>query len=230
MPADSLLWSELGWLFVLPFLVLLPLYLRAGNQQKFRRNTILKLLLSGLCCLCAWLGWLLVSGAAQPSRWLIGLALAAGIVGDYYLQYIRHDIRKFVTGIVWFGLTQLLLTAWLLWQYGPSWWGLLITALIVAAVQLVIYQQKWQMGAARWPLTIYMTLISFMMSQAVLALVRHQPPTLGMWLLAGGAVLFVLSDLLLGSSNYNSRLQKLHNPSLICYFLAILLIALSNWY
>ena len=89
---------------LIPFALCFLLYIRQENQYRFRAATALKITLTMTLTLC-----LAVALARRFSPVLltaaVGMLLCAG--GDFYLQYIRRDVRKFTKGIVLFGLGQL---------------------------------------------------------------------------------------------------------------------------
>lgn len=223
-------WNEMNYvplLFIIPFAVLLPLYIRAENQGGFKKPTVLKLLLSGLCVLCALVGYVFWGFSLEASRVLIVIALVFGFFGDYYLQFIQLNEKKYLAGLVFFSLTQLFLIACLCTQYGVSWLEFIITALVATGALLLIKRQKWELGKSGVPLVVYLLLLVFMASKAVLALFGGAAVTVSSICFASGAVLFVISDLLTGINNYTSGKNVLGSVHLLAYFCGILLIALS---
>ena len=217
-------------LFAVPLLVMLPFYLHARNRNAFLKSTILKLLLSGLCTLCALLGFILWGIHHDASRVLIVIALLCAIFGDYYLQFLQLDTRKLAVGIVWFTLTHVFLIVFLCLKQGISWPEFILAAVMVAGVQLIMIRQKWELGRARALLTLYILIIAFMTSKAVLALFVSPAVTLSAALMATGAVLLALSDILLGKKSFVSDRKSPPNLHLIIYFCGLFLVALSSWY
>lgn len=219
--------------YILPaFFVLLPIYLNAERQKNFESATTLKLILSTLCTISAFLGFLYTLLALEVffvPQLLVFLALFAAIFGDYYLQFIRLDAKKFNRGIFCFAITQVFLIAMLILQNGILWIEFVITVVVLLLVLLLMKKQKWELGQAEKPLTIYTILLVFMASKAVTALIlgnRSAPDIL----LAAGGVLFLLSDLFLGIWNYRTDKRAHANLNWITYFVGIMLISLSNCY
>jgi uncharacterized membrane protein YhhN len=219
-----------GLLFLVPFFVLLPVYLHIRRQERLKEATVLKLTLSGLCTLCALLGFMLWGVRVDPSRILIVAALACAFVGDYFLLFIQTDEKKLKIGIVCFALTQILLIVFLCRGHGVSWPEFALTAAVIACVQLLVKAQKWELGRAKVFLSIYLLMVSFMVSKALVALFVSGTVTVLMCLMATGAVLFLLSDLRLGKNNFQADKNTRSALHLVLYFCGILLIALGCWY
>ena len=220
--------SFIPLLFIVPFFALLPFYIRAEKQERFNKATTLKLILSGLCCLCALTGYLAGGIKVDSLRILIVIGLAWAVLGDFFLQYIRLDEKKYILGILSFSVTQLCLNIYLTLCYGLSWLEFILTALINIMVFILMITQKWVLGSARIPLSVYTLLLAFMTSKSILVMLYNDftPSTVTM---ATGAILFMTSDILLGIWNYHTN-RRLHaNFCWISYFSAILLISLSTW-
>ena len=213
-------------IFVALLAILLPIYLRAERLSGFKKATRLKLILSGLCAICALLGFL-TGDISDISRLLVVIALVFAIFGDYYLQYIRLDAKKFILGISAFGITQIFLIISLILRTGFSLFGIALAAIFSLSILLLMIKQKWKLGKERWPLTCYTMLLSYMTSKAILALVGDTI-TVNAILMAAGGTLFLTSDFFLGIWNYHTD-KRLHlNLCWITYFCAIMFIALSN--
>jgi uncharacterized membrane protein YhhN len=220
-------------IFVVPFVVLLPVYLltehRIGREPRgFKRATALKVTLSGLCTLCAVLGFIIWGVHDEPVRVFIPIALMCAVVGDYFMQFIRLDEKKLAIGVFFFALTQIFLVVFLCLHYGVSWPEFAIAAGIIALALVLMVIQKWDLGKVKWPLIGYSLVLAFMVSKAILPLFGGTGVTAQTVLLAAGAVLFIISDIRLATKNFSDR--KVTGPKLhlIPYFCALLLIALSS--
>ncbi|MDR2035182.1 MAG: lysoplasmalogenase [Coriobacteriales bacterium] len=218
-------------IFTVAVVVLMPVYLlaevRSGSQPKgFQKATALKMTISGLCALCALVGYLLWGMPEEPVRAFIPLALVCSVAGDYYLQFISLDSRKLQTGILFFALTQLFLIVYLCLHYGVSWPEFALAAALTGSFLVVVFRRVLVLGKVQWPLVSYVALLGFMVSKAVLPLFGATI-TLSLVLLAGGALLFITSDLLLGIKNFSKRKKAGAKLHLIPYFCALLLLALS---
>lgn len=125
---------------LIPFTICFLLYIRQENLYRFRTATALKITLTMTLAVC-----LIVALARDFSPVLlaaaVGMLLCSG--GDFYLQYIRRDVRKFTRGIILFGLGQVcnITALFLLAPY--HWSGLaVLAALLALAVALK--------GIGRW--------------------------------------------------------------------------------
>ena len=217
---------------ILVFIVLLPIYLHSEEHSGFKKATTLKLILSGVCSLTALLG-LILNAVGETHvdipRVLVVLALGCAFFGDYYLQFIRLDEKKYNIGIMCFASTQIFLIVFLCLQHGVSWPEFILAAVIVVCMQLLMVMQKWVLGRAKIPLSIYTLLLAFMTGKAVMALFGDSF-SWSVGLIAVGAVLFMTSDVFLGINNYKADKRILANLNWITYFCGIFLIALSNWF
>ena len=213
-------------IFIIIFVVLLPIYLRAERLSGFKKATALKLILSGLCTVCALFGF--ISGDMYDiSRLFIVVAMVFAIFGDYYLQYIRLNENKFNLGISAFGMTQIFLIISLSLRNGFSLFEIILTAIFSLSVLLLMIKQKWELGKAKIPLNCYTLLLTYMTSKAIMALFGDSITVNAIFMAAGG-VLFLTSDFFLGIWNYHTD-KRLHvNLCWIAYFCAIMCIALSN--
>ena len=218
--------NYLSLVFAIPFAVLLPLYIKAENQGGFKKPTTLKVLLSGLCALCALTGYILWGKHIDASRVLIVCALASAILGDYYLQFIQLDEKKYTRGLEFFSLTQFFFIVFLCALHGVAWPEIVITTAIAASALVIIKQQKWQLGDSKGPLMVYLFLLVFMTCKAVLAVFGDGGASVSNSLFAAGAVCFIVSDVLLGFNNYQTK-NSFGSLHLVAYFCALLLIALS---
>ena len=201
------------------FAAILAVYLwaeaRNNGKNGFARATGLKLTLSGLFCVAGIFSYgmlYMVGSVTMPPQFFILLGLFAGLAGDFFLQYIRLDTITylFITGI-------------------PDVLGSVLTGVITAAVLVLVLvlmkKQSWKLGREQAALTIYTVLLSFMTARAIVNLLWQ--PSLSSGLFALGAVLFLVSDFLLGIWNYNTSKRAHANLNWITYFAGMLLIALS---
>lgn len=220
------------------YAVILVLYLNAEKKNDgtsgFRRATGLKLTLSGLFCLAGVVSYYaLVNGNSLRSdlffnmQLLIVLGLFAAVGGDFFLQYIRRDNQKYRIGIGCFMATQILfLVSMSVINLMNGWLPtVLIAAAILVCALLLMKKQNWQPGREKGMLTGYTILLAFMTAKAIATLVQDM--TVGSLLMALGAILFLVSDLLLGVWNYHTGKRAHANLNWITYFSGMMLIALS---
>lgn len=220
---------------VIAFAVILVFYLFAEKKNDgkngFKKATALKLTLSGLFCLVGIISYYLLYNyntygqIYQKMQMIVMISLFVAFAGDFFLQYIRLDIKKFKIGITCFSITQVLLIIAMGVIYSISWKEFVITAVALVLFLLLMKKQNWQLGEAQKILTIYTILISFMASKSVMVFVSDA--TQGTLLFMIGAILFLVSDLLLGIWNYSSNKRVHANLNWITYFSGLMLIALS---
>ena len=199
---------------LIPFALCFLLYIRQENQYRFRAATALKITLTMTLAVC-----LAVSLVRQFSPALLaaalGMLLCAG--GDFFLQYIRRDVRKFTWGIVLFGLGQIgNITA--LSLLAPFHWSALavLAALLALAVALKGMGQ-WDTSANDPWLTVYTVLVAATAAKSLsVALAFAGMP--GGLLLGLGGMLFFLSDMVLGIWNYQKNHILLADLNWLLYF------------
>ncbi|MCL2529817.1 MAG: lysoplasmalogenase [Coriobacteriia bacterium] len=229
---DSMLMIYAG-IFTVAFLVALPIYLRAEDKiadgpRAFKKAALLKITVSGICALCALLGFFIWGMHVNLVLALVSVALICSVVGDYFLQYIVLDEKKFKIGILFFALTQVFLSVFLSLYHGIGWPEFVIAALVVGGTWIIVTKLKWELGETKYPLLVYVGLLVFMVSKSVLALFSGEGITLSLALMAAGAVLFVVSDALLGIKYFAGGKESRSKLYLIAYFCAIFLIAQST--
>ena len=200
---------------VLMFTVLMPAYL----HTKQGGETIRALILKGLCTLMAVLLCLVgawQSGTADSWWMVVGLSLC--LVGDVVLGI------QFVGGVCAFLLGHLCYITAFLNKAPFSLWSITAFIGILMVIIRLFYRFIKKMGNLQIPLCIYATVISAMLSIAIIL-----PFTIGKcgFLPAAGAALFVLSDLLLLRNMLVQKTQFSDSFSLTCYYLGQYLLALS---
>lgn len=201
-------------LVLIPFALCFLLYIRQENQYRFRAATALKLLLTLTLAAC-----LIAALARRFSPALLtaaaGMLLCAG--GDFFLQYIRRDVRKFTKGIVLFGLGQMCNIAALSqlaafhWSAAAALAGLLTMAIALKGVG------RWNTAANDPWLTIYTVLVAATAAKSLSAAIVLAGTTGGLLLGAGG-LLFFLSDMVLGIWNYQKTHILLADLNWLLYF------------
>ena len=199
---------------LIPFTICFLLYIRQENLYRFRTATALKITLTMTLAVC-----LIVALARDFSPVLlaaaVGMLLCSG--GDFYLQYIRRDVRKFTRGIILFGLGQVCnITA--LFLLAPYHWSSLavLAALLALAVALKGIG-RWVTSANEPWLTIYTVLVAMTAAKSLsVAIVLAGKP--GGLLLGLGGLLFFLSDMVLGIWNYRKNHILLADLNWLLYF------------
>ena len=199
---------------LIPFTICFLLYIRQENLYRFRTATALKITLTMTLAVC-----LIVALARDFSPVLlaaaVGMLLCSG--GDFYLQYIRRDVRKFTRGIILFGLGQVcnITALFLLAPY--HWSGLAVLAALLALAVALKGIGRWDTSANEPWLTIYTVLVAMTAAKSLsVAIVRAGKP--GGLLLGLGGLLFFLSDMVLGIWNYRKNHILLADLNWLLYF------------
>ena len=199
---------------LIPFTICFLLYIRQENLYRFRTATALKITLTMTLAVC-----LIVALARDFSPVLlaaaVGMLLCSG--GDFYLQYIRRDVRKFTRGIILFGLGQVcnITALFLLAPY--HWSGLAVLAALLALAVAPKGIGRWDTSANEPWLTIYTVLVAMTAAKSLsVAIVLAGKP--GGLLLGLGGLLFFLSDMVLGIWNYRKNHILLADLNWLLYF------------
>lgn len=199
---------------LIPFTICFLMYIRQENLYRFRTATALKITLTMTLAVC-----LIVALARDFSPVLlaaaVGMLLCSG--GDFYLQYIRRDVRKFTRGIILFGLGQVcnITALFLLAPY--HWSGLAVLAALLALAVALKGIGRWDTSANEPWLTIYTVLVAMTAAKSLsVAIVLAGKP--GGLLLGLGGLLFFLSDMVLGIWNYRKNHILLADLNWLLYF------------
>lgn len=239
MQTDSMMSWQTGniitWVILAAYVVVLCFYLNAekhnDGKNGFKKATALKLSLSGMFCAVAFISAYLLryystrSDIYHYAQLFVAIALCLAFCGDYFLQYIRLDVKKYKIGIRFFMACQIVLIAVMCIIYRVWWPEFVIMVVVLLLVLLLMKKQNWQLGEEQKVVTAYTILLVFMASKAVV--VMFEEKTVGTVLFAAGAVLFLVSDMFLGIWNYGTSKRRHANLNWITYFAGTMLIALS---
>jgi uncharacterized membrane protein YhhN len=153
---------------------------------------------------------------------LAGLALSLG--GDVVLMF--SSSRAFRTGLILFALAHIAygVTLSLLVGFRRADW--ISAAILLALGTAVYFYLAPGLGEMKGPVIAYMLLISFMVHRAISAFWSDAFSPAQAWMLAVGAVLFWISDLILAIVRFRRPFRH-HRLSLVAYYAGQLLIALS---
>lgn len=169
-------------------------------------------------CLAAWVSQL---GRGRSTR-AIGVGLLFSALGDVLLDY---DPSYFLAGLGAFLLAHLAYTTGFLREsrrQAP------FAALPFAAWgALGFLAMRNGLGSMAIPVVVYLTAICVMMWRAAALVGRSGRPQGHEWLALGGAVLFGLSDTLIGLDRFRSPIEGVHLPIMVLYWLGQLGIAAS---
>jgi hypothetical protein len=205
---------------LIPFAAIFIVYITQENSYHFRAATTLKVLLTAL--LAGWVLWSLLHSFSLPR--LLGLVgLVCAIWGDYYLQYVKRDNRKFVRGVIAFVLTQVFYLAAFHVPTGFVWLEALSLVLFGGISCYFKFHFRWDTSEADPWLTIYTVLITCTGAKAFSLLLSAG----GGWALyAGlGGALFYFSDMVLGIWSYQKQHILLADLNWLLYFSGQFLLA-----
>lgn len=215
-------------LLAVPFvLVVAVLLLRAVSKAERRREYVLKplatTLVIGTCLLS-----LCRPNAHAMYTWAIALGLLFSLGGDIALLFPSD--RAFLLGVASFLLAHVVyaLTLGLLGQLaGP--------VLVPGAALLAIGVAYWawlypHLGQMRLPVGVYAVVISIMVWTAISTLGSKAFSATQSWLVAVGAILFYLSDIVLATAKFARPFRGSRLLNLGLYYAGQLCIALSAAY
>lgn len=159
------------------------------------------------------------------------LAIALGLVlslgGDVALM-LRTN-RWFLIGLILFLLAHVVYSIAFSVPNGFHPADLAVAAALAAVGAAIFAYLRPGLGRMTGPVVVYLAVILFMVSRAVSTLFGTFFSPTQAWMIAAGAVLFMLSDLLLAVNRFR-RPFKAEAFGLFLYYGGQLLIALSTWH
>lgn len=174
-----------------------------------------------------------LTAIAQPDTsrsymWAILVGLLFSLGGDVALMFTSD--QAFLAGVGSFLLAQIV--------YGRTFaaWGglegqLLVPGIIIGLVIIVFYGWLYRhLGSMRMPVGVYAAVISFMLWMAIGLLSVSAFPNVAGWLVASGALLFYLSDMILAINKFAKPFPSARALNLTAYYAGQTLIALSTSY
>ena len=208
------------WLIgVLPVMAVccwIYIWMRENGQRK--RGLPAKCGVTWLVVCTAVIG--LTSGGIYPLRSLIFWALLLFLAADALLELY------FAAGLLAFGGGHLMLMLWLFGQETPAAASLVIWLVIVGLVAMGFWPEMASCRREKKKLLVFLypAAVAAMVSAAVVLPANH-----GMHYLpaAVGAVLFAVSDYILGKRHFRGISVRLDRAALVLYYLGILMIALA---
>jgi hypothetical protein len=184
-------------IIIIIFILLLTCYCILEKRKLFYPATSLKVILS------AYIAVISLYAAIQMSNfvfYIFALGLVFAVPADFFLQYIKSDLKLYRIGIFFFGAMHvcLLISFYLLWSI--TIYEFIIWFIFLAILLIFQKIQKWRMGKEKRQLTIYTVLVTFMAAKAVsLLIVEPSSFTLAVSL---GGLFFFISDIFLGIWDY----------------------------
>jgi len=184
------------------YAVMLAVYCFLEKQEKFWPATILKVSLSAYAAgVCVYAAVLLNNYVF----YIFALGLVCAVPADYFLQYIKTDLKRYRFGIFFFGAMHVCLLVSFYLVYSISFYEFVIFALLIAV--LITFQKvgKWEMKKEKGQLSVYTVLVVFMASKAISTYFTVPNPPVFILMLSLGGLLFFLSDLFLGIWAYSKE-------------------------
>ncbi len=157
---------------------------------------------------------------------LVGLVLSLG--GDVALMF-QESRKAFLAGLVLFLLAHVAYTVVFAALGRSSGWDILSAAVLVAAGVGLYALIGPNLGAMRGPVIVYMLVISLMVNRAVSTLASPAFGPAQAAMVASGAVLFYVSDVILAAARF-WKPWRYHRISLAFYYAGQFLIALAASY
>ncbi len=214
-------------LIPIPFIAItVTLTIRAALRGNDRQVYLWKPLSTLLVILVA-----LLSFATPGVKPLYTLGVALGLVlslgGDVGLMFKAN--RWFMIGLVFFLLAQIVYPIVFTVPNGFHLQDLVTAAVLVVLAALIFLYLKPGLGKMQGPVIFYILAICFMVNRAVSTFFGTFFSPTQAWLIALGAILFWVSDLLLAINRFR-RPFRLERLGLYLYYAGQLLIALSPSY
>lgn len=156
----------------------------------------------------------------------VGLVLS--LAGDVALMFPEKP-GAFLAGLVFFLLAHIAYTVVFLTLGRFSPWDVLSAALLLLAAAGFYRLIRSGLGRLKGPVIAYMAVISFMVHRALSAFVSPAFTPGQAWMVASGAVLFYLSDVVLAADRF-WKPWRYHPFSLALYYGGQLLLALAASY
>ena len=210
-------------------LCLLPPYIWTEYNWDKKHYFFTKMACSLLFVTAAVLALILI----KPDRFygvMIIIALCFGLIGDLLLVFVDTE-KYFILGLSAFLIGQLVYGATFFVYLGLSWIDAVIYLGVIGITLIIFKVGKLKFGKMKLPTIAYLLGIDFMLTMAVSGLYKSGLPELVSILIAVGAVLFILSDLILSYMLFAPKEPKcLRALNLITYYLAQASFALSVAY
>ena len=204
--------------------VTVPLLIRAEFKNNQLQRFIFKPLSTTLLVVIILIAIFFDPGNLPfKSAILLGMLFCFG--GDIALMF--ESKKAFLIGLVLFLIGHVVYAATMVSFNGLVFSGLpAVLAVVLIGLPIYAYLHS-SLGDMKVPVIAYMLVISFMMYSALLTFESGYFNTSQAWLLAIGAALFYLSDVMLAINRFK-RPFKLNRISLLFYYAGQLGIALST--
>lgn len=220
----------IGVIWAIYLIFLLPIYLFKEKQDGAVKAVRYKMALSGTFSLIGACAVILRHDSAGVFAGLILIGLVFAMAGDYFLAFVNVDEKKFLYGILCFGITQIAYLAGMASLEGFGYPEFILAAAVVIPVISCRLLFKIDMGKMAWPLSIYSALVALMALKALWMLFSKDAPLVLQWMFSCGALLFMVSDIFLGVRIFIRKNRVITDLVACCYFLGQLMIATAVFY
>jgi uncharacterized membrane protein YhhN len=166
--------------------------------------------------------WVWTAGRA-PSARPVTFGLLASALGDGLLEY---GPAYFLPGLVAFLAAHLAYTAAFLRECRRAALGRAVPFVLWGVLGFLAMRRG--LGPLAGPVVVYLAAICTMMWRAAAGVGRDGKATLSEWLAVAGAVLFGMSDTLIGLDRFRAPLEGARVPIMVLYWLGQIGIAAST--
>ena len=204
------------------YAALLAYYCVLEKQERFSPATALKVILS------AYAAGVCLYAAIRLNNYvfyIFSFGLICAVPADFFLQYIKTDLKKYRFGILFFGLMHLCLIISFYIIYAVTFYEFVIFALFIGILLTFQIVGKWKIGKEKTQLTIYTVFVVFMAAKAISLSFTIPNPAVFIWMLSLGGLFFFISDLFLGIWAYSTEKFVYLALNRIVYFAGQLFLA-----
>ena len=184
------------------YAALLAYYCVLEKQEKFWPATVLKVILSAYAAGCGIYAAILLNNYVF---YIFAFGLLCAVPADYFLQFIKIDLRKYRFGIFFFGAMHVCLLVSFYLIYPVTFYEFIIFAVFIGI--LVAFQTvgKWKIGKEKIQLSVYTVLVVLMAAKAVSLYITIPNPASFVLMVSLGGLFFFISDLFLGIWAYSAE-------------------------
>lgn len=213
---------------LLPLVFTVFCLIRAEFADDRRKIYLWKPLSTSLVILAALCSFWDGGGASGVYRAGVLAGLALCMAGDMMLMFPQNR-RAFLAGLIFFLLGHVAygVTFTVLGGFRP--YDAISAAILLAAGCLFFLYLRPTLGSMQGPVIVYILVITFMVNRGVSLFGSQAFSATQAWMIALGAILFYVSDVILAVARY-ARPFRTHRISLAFYYAGQALIALAASY
>jgi len=188
------------FVIVAVYVALLVYYCVLEKQAKFWPATVFKVILSAYAAGCCIYAAVILNNYIF---YIFASGLLCAVPADYFLQYIKTDLKRYRFGIFFFGAMHLCLIISFFLIYPISYIEFIIFVIFIGILLTFQTLGKWTMGPEKAQLTVYTVFVVFMAAKAI-SLYIVDPTGFTLFVALGG-LFFFASDLFLGIWAYKAE-------------------------